>query len=48
MTTVEQSPLTFQDVWRMFQENAQSFKETERFMKERAAETERSFKETES
>ena len=47
MTTVEQSPLTFQDVWRMFQENAQSFKETERFMKERAAETERSFKETE-
>jgi len=45
MTTVEQSPLTFQDVWRMFQENARSFKETERLMKERAAETERLMKE---
>ena len=45
MTTVEQSPLTFQDVWRMFQENAQSFKETERLMKERTAETERLMKE---
>ena len=48
MTTVEQSPLTFQDIWRMFQEtdlrfkeNAHSFKETERLMKERAAETDR-------
>jgi len=45
MTTVEQSPLTFQDVWLMFQENARSFKETERLMKERAAETERLMKE---
>jgi len=38
--TIEQNPLTFQDVWL-------SFKETERLMKERAAETDRSFKETE-
>ena len=52
MTTVEQSPLSFQDIWRMFQEtdlrykeNAQSFKETERLMKERSAETERLMKE---
>ena len=44
MTTVEQSPLTFQDVWLMFQENARSFKETERLMKERAAKTERLMK----
>ncbi len=47
MTTVEQSPLTFQDVWRMFQENAQSFRETERLMKERDAETVLRYKETE-
>ncbi len=53
MTTVEQSPLTFQDVWRMFQEtdlrykeNVQSFRETERLMKERDAEIALRFKET--
>ena len=45
MTTVEQSPLTFQHVWRMFQENAQSFRETERLIKERSAATERLMKE---
>ena len=53
MTAVEQSPLSFQDIWRMFQEtdlrykeNAQSFKETERLMKERDAEIALRFKET--
>ena len=38
--TIEQNPLTFQDVWL-------SFKETERLMKERDAESDRKFKETE-
>jgi len=38
MTTVEQSPLPFQDDWLMFQENAKSFKETERLMKGRDTE----------
>ena len=46
MTTVEQNAPTFQDVWRMFQENALSFKETERLMKERSAETGRLMKES--
>jgi len=41
VTTVEQSPPTFQDVWRMFQETSLSFKKTERLMKEHAAEIER-------
>ena len=50
--TIEQNPLTFQDVWLMFQETSLkfqearlSFKETERLMKESAAETERLMKE---
>ena len=36
---------TFEDVWRMFQENAQQSKEDYRLMKERSAETERQMKE---
>jgi hypothetical protein len=36
---------TFEDVWRMFQENAQQSKEDHRLMKERSAETERQMKE---
>ncbi|MBV5322641.1 MAG: hypothetical protein JZU60_02250 [Ilumatobacteraceae bacterium] len=36
---------TFEDVWRMFQENAQQSKEDHRLMKERIAETDRQMKE---
>ena len=36
---------TFEDVWRMFQENAQQSREDYRLMKERSAETERQMKE---
>ena len=36
---------TFEDVWRMFQENAQQSKEDHRLMKERMAETDRQMKE---
>ncbi len=39
-TTLEQPAPTFNDVWRMFQE-------TDRLMKERAAESDRKFQETE-
>ena len=38
---------TFEDVWRMFQENAQQFKEDHRLMKERMAETDRQMRESE-
>ena len=38
---------TFDDVWRMFQENAQQSKEDHRLMKERMAETDRQMRETE-
>jgi len=38
-TTLEQPAPSFADVWRMFQETDLKFKETERVMKERAAET---------
>ena len=36
---------TFDDVWRMFQENAQQSKEDHRLMKERMAENDRQMKE---
>jgi len=36
---------TFEDVWRMFQENARQSREDCRLMKERSAETERQMKE---
>jgi len=38
---------TFEDVWRMFQENAQQSREDYRLMKERSAETDRQMLETE-
>jgi len=47
MTTLQQPAPTFDDVWRTIQELALLNKETERLMKEGAAETERRFQETE-
>jgi chromosome segregation ATPase len=38
--------VTFEEVWTMFQENAQHLKETERLLKELMAETDRQIKET--
>ena len=45
-TTLEQPAPSFADVWRMFQETALQIKETDRQLKERAAETDRKFQET--
>ena len=45
-TSLEQPAPSFNDVWRMFQETAIQIKETDRQLKERAAETDRKFQET--
>jgi hypothetical protein len=39
-------PLTFEKVWKMFQETGRQFKETDRQFKERTAATDRQFQET--
>jgi ElaB/YqjD/DUF883 family membrane-anchored ribosome-binding protein len=46
MTTLQQHAPTFDDVWRTIQELALLSKETERLMKESAAENERQIKES--
>lgn len=47
MSKLQEKAPTFDDVWRTIQELAQMGKETDRLMKERAAEADRRFQETE-